>query len=150
LSFSHLYISPARLSNPARQVWDTQYIQKTEKSCQTVSETLYRQACSTVYKQQCSTVQEQVRTDTAVSLLRRCAASSTGRSHSPTRRPSATPSTRRTARRGRYSLCLATRTGLESWWDSNLRKEEGRCIQLAQVGDGRLRREEVGGGAEHL
>ena len=42
------------------QVWDTEFIEKIEKSCQTVSETLYRKQCNTVYKQQCNTVNEQV------------------------------------------------------------------------------------------
>jgi len=41
-------------------IWSTDYIEKIEKSCQTVSETLYRKKCDTVYKQQCNTIYEQV------------------------------------------------------------------------------------------
>ena len=43
------------------QVWETTYLEKTEKQCRTEQQTAYRQACNTVYKNSCQTVNEQVR-----------------------------------------------------------------------------------------
>merc|ERR1712126_109142 len=42
------------------EVWDTNYIEKIEQQCKTVSETLYRNKCDTVYDTQCNTVTERV------------------------------------------------------------------------------------------
>merc|ERR1711955_76553 len=42
------------------EVWDTNYIEKVEQQCKTVSETLYRNKCDTVYDTQCNTVTERV------------------------------------------------------------------------------------------
>jgi len=45
------------------QVWETTYLEKTEKQCRTEQQTAYRQACNTVYKNSCQTVNEQVCTE---------------------------------------------------------------------------------------
>merc|ERR1712203_903958 len=77
-------------------IWDTQYIEKTEKECHQEQIQKFRQACQTVYK-------------TPVKLsTNRCAANSTGKSRSLTQRQSAVVSKRRTASLG------GRRTGTEA------------------------------------
>jgi len=41
-------------------IWDTQYIEKTEKECHQEQIQKFRQACQTVYKNSCQTVNKQV------------------------------------------------------------------------------------------
>merc|ERR1712130_689938 len=41
-------------------IWDTQYIEKTEKQCHQEQIQQFRQACQTVYKNSCQTVNKQV------------------------------------------------------------------------------------------
>merc|ERR1712112_567517 len=42
-------------------IWDTQYIEKTEKQCHQEQIQQFRQACQTVYKNSCQTVNKQVK-----------------------------------------------------------------------------------------
>merc|ERR1719216_733037 len=41
-------------------IWDTQYIEKTEKECHQEQIQQFRQSCQTVYKNSCQTVNKQV------------------------------------------------------------------------------------------
>jgi len=55
--------APSQISCITTQetIWDTQYIEKTEKECHQEQIQKFRQACQTVYKNSCQTVNKQVR-----------------------------------------------------------------------------------------
>merc|ERR1712110_521055 len=54
--------APSQISCITTQetIWDTQYIEKTEKECHQEQIQKFRQACQTVYKNSCQTVNKQV------------------------------------------------------------------------------------------
>merc|ERR1711963_1155618 len=54
--------TPSQISCITTQetIWDTQYIEKTEKECHQEQIQKFRQACETVYKNSCQTVNKQV------------------------------------------------------------------------------------------